>query len=407
MAQKKINAGSPGNSLFWIVSGLGVAGAVLLLLLSGMDWVTIIAAGIFLLFAAAVAWWLGRRHVAQLGVAVTQAISRARAEHQIEHENAPAGGLEEVCVEAVPIWSKQIETSRIQTEDAILALSGRFAGIYAKLEAAVRASQGAAGDMAGNAAGGALEVLAQSRTELTSVIDSLKASQSSRNEMLAQIRNLTDYTGELRAMATEVAEIASRTNLLALNAAIEAARAGEAGRGFAVVADEVRKLSSLSSDTGKNMSNKVDIINGAISSVFKIAESTSDQDTKSVASSEATIQQVMDRFHNVTSRLSKSAELLQQESNGISKEISDVLVSLQFQDRVSQILSHVRKNMDSLYQHLLQNRQDISSSPSKSKGINAQEWLAEMELTYATHEQRQNHGAVQSAAAAKQEITFF
>jgi len=35
-------------------------------------------------------------------------------------------------------------------------------------------------------------------------------------------------------------------------------------------------------------------------------------------------------------------------SSGISKEISDVLVSLQFQDRVSQILSHVRKNMDSL-----------------------------------------------------------
>ena len=408
MTQQKIDTTSFGNGFFWwVILGLGVSGTALILSLGGSDQAGILSSLFFISLAASLAWWLARHHGVQLSRAVAQAITRARAECEIEHANAASRDLEEVCMEAVPIWSRQIETSRIQSEDAILALSSRFGGIYAKLEASVKSSQAAAGEMVGSGAGSVLSVLGQSRVELNSVIDSLKASQRSRNEMLLQIRKLTDYTGELRTMATEVAEIASRTNLLALNAAIEAARAGEAGRGFAVVADEVRKLSSLSSDTGKNMSNKVDIINSAISSVCKVAENTADHDLKSVANSESTIQQVLDNFHNATSSLSASSLLLQQENNGIKKEMADVLVSLQFQDRVSQILSHVRDNMDSLHRHLLQHRQNQANSAGQRIEINAQEWLTEMELTYATQEQKQNHIGKKSDAVVKPEITFF
>lgn len=405
MTQQKTDTVAQGSNFFWWVTlGLGVSGSALLFALGERGWVSSVSAIFYLLAAAVLGWRLARSHGFQLDRAVAQAISQVRPEDDIRHETATVSGLDEVCLEAVPIWSKQVETSRVQTEDAILALSSRFTGIYANLEVAVNASKNAAGDMAGSGAGGVLAVLDQSRAELAGVINSLKASQHSRNEMLGQVRGLTQYTGELRAMATEVAEIASRTNLLALNAAIEAARAGEAGRGFAVVADEVRKLSSLSSETGKNMSNKVDIINNAISSVFKIAENTSEQDLKSVANSESAIQRVMDQFHDVTSHLSESAQMLQQENNSIKHELADVLVSLQFQDRVSQILSQVRNNMDRLHRHLQQHRQDGVSSAGN---INAKEWLAEMEMNYATQEQRLNHIGERSDNVVKQETTFF
>ncbi|MBP1124458.1 methyl-accepting chemotaxis protein [Pseudomonas sp. PvP025] len=46
-----------------------------------------------------------------------------------------------------------------------------------------------------------------------------------------------------------------------------------------------------------------------------------------------------------TEPMAESADLLNQESYGIRDEMTEVLVNLQFQDRVSQILSHVRDNM--------------------------------------------------------------
>ena len=387
-----------GNAGCWrIALGLGISGAALLLVVSGTDLIIIAAAVLFLAVALGAGWWGSKRIFNLHAEALAEAKHQARLELESEIAKSSIAGLEEVCMEAVPIWSRQVETSRSQTETAIMDLAARFAGISQKLEAAVRASQSAAGDLAGSGASGATAVLAQSKTELMGVLDSLKAAQQSRNEMLVQVRSLTGYTDELKTMAAEVAAIASQTNLLALNAAIEAARAGETGRGFAVVADEVRKLSTLSSDTGKKMSEKVGIINTSITDVFQVAELASENDMQSVAASESAIKQVLNRFHEVTSQLSNSAELLQKESSGIGGEISEVLVALQFQDRTSQILAHVRGNLDNLHRHLSEGHD----------GIDAKAWLAEMELTYATDEQRKIHHGAKAGSAEAQEITFF
>lgn len=390
-------------SLVWPAFVPAAVGSLMLMLLAGTQALHIASVLGLLVCGAVASAWIARSHRLLLEQAIAQALTAEQMRNHAINAAASSSGLEAVCLEAVPIWAKQVESSRGQTEEAIVALTNRFSGISNKLGEAVQTSQHAAGDLAGKTEGGALAVLSQSETELTQVIDSLKATQLSRDNMLAQVLSLTDYTGELRAMASEVAAIAAQTNLLALNAAIEAARAGEAGRGFAVVADSVRTLSSQSSETGKKMSATVDVINNAITRLIDVAASTAETDNHSVTNSETSIQHVLERFHSITQRLSGSAELLQQESVGIRDEIIEVLVALQFQDRVSQILSHVRNNMDALHSHLKQRRQNPEQMPQ----IDARAWLAEMELTYATDEQRQIHQGSGASAAKEQEITFF
>lgn len=316
-------------------------------------------------------------------------------------------GLDELCLVSTPILVRQIETARVQTETAVTALAQRFSNIEQRLSGAVSVSRQTAAGLDGDSQASAVQVFADSERELTTLIATLESSQDSRNAMLSEIRGLMHYTDELRDMISEVGAIATQTNLLALNAAIEAARAGDAGRGFAVVANEVRNLSGVSSETAKKMADKIGAVNTAIGKASKIAENTSLQDTQSIQSSEALIRRVIDRFEQMTSRLAEASELLQAESKGIGDEVSELLVSLQFQDRVSQILSHAQKSMQEMLRLLEQvgAKQRESGEPQR---IDPQAWMAGMEISYATEEQRRNHyGEQQARVSNNQEITFF
>jgi len=387
----KITEMHKGDFVLYVSIPVMFAVALAMVLLGGdFTLVSAMAGSLLAGSAVASAWWIFRRRSAHPGT-----------------ENTASGesfiaGLGRMHRQAVTILSGQIESSRVQTEDAITALTARFSGIADKLESAVTASQDAAGGLNGGGNDSVLSLLTRSRTELTTVTDTLKSVQQSRNTMLAEIRGLAQYTNELRDMAADVASIALQTKLLALNAAVEAARAGTSAKGFAVVADEVRKLSTLSSEAGKKMADKVGLINKAIVNVTGSAERSAAEDTQSVLQCESTIQNVLTRFQDTTSRLSESADILQRESGGIRDEISDVLVSLQFQDRVSQILAHVRTSLEELSVRLgrqLQEREGSSADVGK--------WLDEMAKTYTTEEQRHIHREARRDSRPDSDVIYF
>lgn len=357
--------------------------------------------GMAVLAVAAGCGWLGTRRYRAV---IQRCRSEARPNTVAQDRE---GELAVICREVLPIWSRQVETARSQTEDAIVSLAGRFSGIADKLQAAVAASQSAAGDLSGGGKGSVVAALSASNSDLTSVIHSLEAALQSRAAMIQEVRRMTAYTDELKRMAAQVGEIASQTNLLALNAAIEAAHAGDAGRGFTVVADEVRKLSNHSCAAAKGMTEKVETINAAIGSLCRVAEKSAAEDSCMVTASENAIEGVLARFKEITARLAESAELLQRESTGIGGEISDVLVSLQFQDRTSQILTHLRDSVDELHTRLQQSRGDAEGAAAVA-WTDAREWLDRMALTYTTPEQRHSHLATQPVlTAGPADITFF
>lgn len=391
---------NPSLNSIWPAILVGAAGAATVAPLTAFSAAGLAAAAGLVVLGGGAAW-LAHRTVLKRVMALQAQVARERDEAvEAAKRSAPVHGLDEVCKAATPIWSRQIEAARAQTEEAVVSLTESFSGLVRRLEASVATSRQIAGN---TGEGGAVGALAQSEKDLLGLVSTLQDAQRSRDATLAEIRNLPSYTEELKQMASEVAAIASQTNLLALNAAIEAARAGEAGRGFAVVADEVRKLSMLSSDTGKKMSEKVGVISEAIHSASRISEESSQSDAEAISRSEQTIQGVLARFGEVTARLAGSSEMLQGESNGIRDQIAELLVALQFQDRVSQILNHVRANLEKLNQHL-----DECDAAGKDKcQMDASAWLGEMELNYAMAEQRAIHHGAEAAAAGGEDITFF
>jgi len=304
----------------------------------------------------------------------------------------------------LPVWCRHIENSRTQMEEAVSDLASRFSSIVDKLDNAVHVSS------ANNQGGSSMtELFTHSEQQLGSVVTSMKSAMSSKQAMLAQIKDLERFTRELRGMAEGVASIAAQTNLLALNAAIEAARAGPAGRGFAVVAQEVRQLSMRSADTGKEITNRVGLISSAILAASQLADQSSEAEGKSMASAEGMIEGVLNEFRQMTDTLVQSSELLKQESIGIQGEVGEALVQLQFQDRVSQVMAHVRENMERLPALLRENR-DLYASGGVLEPLDPDRLLHELQKTYAMAEEHAVHsGARLAAPAAAQadEITFF
>ena len=295
-------------------------------------------------------------------------------------------------LEALPIWARQIETSRGQTEDAVVALSERFCGIVQRLDAALGREESA----------GRQDVSAQMRDserDLKLVMDALRAIQQSRDELANEIRGLAAYTEDVRSMASEVQSIAFQTNVLALNAAIEAAHAGERGKGFAVVAHEVRALSNAARDTGKRITQKVTLINEALGKISETNEIVAARDQREVESSEANIGAVLDRFTQSSSQFAETAQRSMEQSRAIKHEVEESLVQLQFQDRVSQIMAQVVSSIGQMA--------DWAGSDIASPQADQAEQIDRMLSSYATEEQRRNHQGLAVDAAAPQAVTFF
>ncbi|WP_337841581.1 methyl-accepting chemotaxis protein [Rheinheimera sp.] len=302
----------------------------------------------------------------------------------------------------LPLWMNQQGLVREQTETGITQLVQQFMAISEQLGNAVAASRKTAGAMHGGQ--GLDQVVATADQELNLVVDQLRQAMHSRDQLLAEIKSLAAITDELKAMGSEVAGIASQTNLLALNAAIEAARAGEHGRGFAVVADEVRTLSTRSGATGSRITQRIEEVNSTLENTLNSTQRFTEQDEQRLEQVSQAIAKVLHDFSSVSQNLLQSAVELEHESSEVQQHIQQVVVELQFQDRVSQILGHIMADMEKLQQYLGQH----SQQQGPLELVRVQDWLEQLQRTYTTLEQVSVHqGRSASKAAASSDITFF
>jgi methyl-accepting chemotaxis protein len=296
------------------------------------------------------------------------------------------------------LWDASIEVSRKKTEDSIKELGDKFSQIYTNIDAVVvKKKDGQEPNQQ------MFQAVQQSQEKLTDLKEIFSVMQDGRRHLVQMVQGLATHMQELSGMANEVSSIAAQTNLLALNAAIEAARAGESGRGFAVVADAVRTLSTRSSDTGKKMSESVEVINRSIGELIKLSDDSIQKDSLLIEDSDQKIKNILSTLKESSEGLVASSEGIKQQGVMIQREVSEVIVALQFQDRVSQILMHVRENMS----ELVNKAESYLQAPEAESALELDHWLHKMEARYATQEQRDIHSGNRPVQDDNQEITFF
>lgn len=392
-----------------VFSFLGMSYAipsVVLVFLSGLNFWSVLA-----LAAGLVMLVLGIRALQQgvVGRAGASEMQAQEANSGRSSQVALVANYQEGLQELLPLWVGMQTMVRDQVETNITELVNKFTAIYEQLQSSIDASRATATGMSGEQ--GLNNVLVSAQQHFGNITSVLDKAMANRSELLKEIGELAAITDELKTMGTEVAGIASQTNLLALNAAIEAARAGDQGRGFAVVADEVRSLSARSGKTGALITQRIDKANETLKGTMARTVRFAEEDSRQMVDAESNVEQVLQEFRQVSEKIMAASRALEVGSAMVQKDIQDVLVGLQFQDRVCQILGHVEDNMLKLEQMVKHQQQEFAANRPVT-AIDISHWLAEFRKTYTTLEQQSLHGGSQSTGAATaqsggDDVTFF
>ena len=296
-----------------------------------------------------------------------------------------------------PVWAGHVETARLQMEEAIGGLVTTFAGIVSLLDSALTSSRFALSGSQG-------QVFDDSRSRLGGVVDTLDGALRMKQRTVDGLRMLLGLNEEMRQMTSEVTRIASQTHLLALNAAIEAQRVGEAGRAFNVVALEVRQLADLSGATGQRIGQKAVEVSDAIAAAVATAEAEAEREATMVTDANDQVHSVLTDLRAMVTALQDSSEELGLAAVGIQQQIGESLVAFQFQDRVGQVLAHLRDSIEE-FPGLIAGA--LAEAPREYRPMDVAGALERLKGSYTMVEQHEVHASGTATAVKETEITFF
>ena len=262
-------------------------------------------------------------------------------------------GLSRTQRRALEALVAELDTASTDVEGSVSDLTGRFHSIASKTREQARSVQEIAELTNSVVVEGEVIPLTDFAEGLgTTLADLIERIIHLSSRSVSMVYTLDDVMAELKDVDKSVQQIDKinyQTNLLALNAKIEAARAGEAGRGFAVVAQEVRDLAMRVGDMAGTLKKQLGAISDNLHKTYALV-----QDIASLDMAEQNVETndrfttIMDCLVSQNARLTQFLEDTASTSQEITNDISAAVVSMQFQDRTTQLLQNVGIGLNAL-----------------------------------------------------------
>ena len=248
--------------------------------------------------------------------------------------------LERLLLTISPILSQHVMVSREHTEHEIIALTSRFAGMVNELQQIV--------DGADDALGGQLHhhidsAINTSRNLLQPVLASLRKINQLEHNAMGELQKLSVRIGGLSSVALDVRNLTGQINQLAHSVSDETPLTGD--QGFAHLVADVRNVAGEAVQIDQRLTSQVNDMVAAANTALTLSEHAVQADDAFLFQAEANINRTLSHLDLALKHYREDVEALRNNAEQIQAEVNNVLVALQFQDRVSQILAQVENNL--------------------------------------------------------------
>ncbi|EJM98191.1 hypothetical protein PMI40_04049 [Herbaspirillum sp. YR522] len=319
-------------------------------------------------------WWLGALVGLFIGGAFYLTCLPAPAQEPVP---APPGtmpdGLPALLRQVLPIWRGHVELARTQTQGAIDTLSARFAGINERLGRSRQLAHDAPGAEIG-------QLLQDAGQQLGTLAQALERILASRQSLQGKLEGLAAANDEIRQLALQNQQLAGQAGVSDL------------------LSDQQswQELAERAAANSRQIVLRTKAARQQIQAAVIAAVELPDGADGIVEDSRAMIERVLARFGQAATALASTVEQMAAENRAVDQEVGEILVNLQFQDRIGQILEQLQGDIARM-----QGRSPESTLPSP------QQWLAELEQTYTTPEQRQVHAGAGGRPTLQSQVDFF
>lgn len=288
------------------------------------------------------------------------------------------GACDELQKQVQPVWKRQIEAARSYSETSMANLLESFATISAQIDETLGLNGGSVLDV-----GLPDEVIERHQDQLDRLTSTTRLAVQLKDEMLETVNWLHATLSDMQALSKEVQAVSRATHLLALNASVEATRAGESGGGFAVVAAEVRALAGQSRQVGIQIGRHVAQMQERIAETrSRVRRHDTDEDELQLQA-KLNAHAVLSALLGSVAEATRASRALRDSSRMVQDELEKISVSLQSQDRLSQMLTSVSDDIQRMV--LWMNGADDAAA------AHPHQWLGRLEASYTMEEMKASH----------------
>lgn len=253
-------------------------------------------------------------------------------------------------LEIIPILTGQLQAVIDQSDEAASGITGAFIGINSLAKKQLNDVKDLFGNLSQSSTN---NVLFQMQDTLKEIKQNFSVLTSFFSKTLSMINDVVDQLGKVDDFASNIDKIGKITNILALNASIQAAHSGDAGLGFKVIASEINELSKNSTKSIHEITGITTNLTTKINEIKEELESVSKQSNTIELHTNDLFQMTTDKINDTLHEIAEKINALATDAEHLTKEVSKIVVSIQFQDITRQRIEHVITPLSSMQNDII------------------------------------------------------